>query len=296
MGTISIVIPCFRDSKTLGRALDSVFAQTRRADEVVVVNDCSPEKDEIEDILRKYPEVVYVRNEVNVGLAASRNIGIEKSTCEIVSFLDADDELHPQKIEFQAAVLRRNAAVSCANRRIGGEEKPVPDRKYTSIGHIREFTESSGIIYRNKLTGASMMACKEDLKRVGGYDPSLRSCEDYDLWLRLLDSGFVALHITRPLYLYRHNINGLSRNTSSISHWEMEVIKKALGRKNFLPPFQGKAATVWSFWILKHILRNRTARSENLLVQINQNMNMLAHSAPQKIILKAIRAILRPKK
>jgi len=292
MSKISVIIPCYRDAKTIGRALESVWAQTRAADEVIVVNDCSPEKDEIENVVRGFPGVIYVWNESNVGLAASRNIGIETSRCEIVSFLDADDELHPQKIEFQAEVLRKGKAVSCANRRIGPATSPVSIKKYKTIGRVREFSESVRIIYRNRLTGASLMAYKEDLKAVGGYDSFLRSCEDYDLWLRLLDAGFSALHITCPLYFYRQNADGLSRNAASISRWEMEVVKKALKRKNYASPFRGEAAAIWSFWTLKHILRNRTARSKDLDTQIDRDLSDLAPSSLEKMVMGGLRAIL----
>jgi glycosyltransferase involved in cell wall biosynthesis len=292
MSEISVIIPCFRNAKTICRALKSIVDQTRTVDEVIVVDDCSPEGEEIECVVREFPGVVYVRNQSNVGPAESRNIGIEKSRCEIVSFLDADDMLHPQKIEFQAEVLRKGKAVSCANRRIGPKTGAVSVEKYLSIGKVREFRGGTSIIYRNRLTGASLMAYKKDLKAVGGYDASLRSGEDYDLWLRLLDAGLSVLHIALPLYLYRQNEGGLSRDTASVSRWEMEMIKKALARRNAIPPFRGEAAAIWSFWTLKHILRNFSARSKDLEAQIDRDLSALAHPSFQRTVMGGLRVLL----
>ena len=296
MSTISVIIPCYRDSKTLARALDSVYAQTRLPDEVIVVNDCSPETEEIEFVLRSYPKVIYELNKTNVGLAASRNRGIERSKCTVVSFLDADDILHPQKIEFQSSVLKNGCAVSCAYQRIGATEVvSTRNMKFGNLGCIRTFTKSSEIIYRNRLTGAAIMAYKVDLEAMGGYDSSLRSCEDYDLWLRLLDAGFAVLHLRRPLYLYRLNDAGLSRATASISRWEMETISKALARKGFEPPFEGEAAKIWAFWILKHIIRNRASNSEAVTTQIDLNMLCLKQRSMRKMGLALARNFVKEK-
>ena len=295
MSTISVIIPCYRDSKTLALALNSVYAQTRLPDEVIVVNDCSPETEQIENVLLKYPDVVYLVNESNAGPSISRNIGIENSECEIVSFLDADDELHPQKIEFQLAVLSSKVVVSCANRRIRLGGRPHRSLNYSGPGRIRKFTETSQIIFRHRLTGASIMAYKADLKTVGGYDSSLRSGEDYDLWLRLLDSGFTVFHLPQSLYLYRENINGLSRDISSVSYWEMEMIRNALKRRNLSPPFEGKAAVIWSLWTLKHIVRNCAARSEDLDAQIDRDLSALPTSSLVRGMLMGLRSLLNVK-
>ena len=261
---VSIIIPCYKDAATLGRALESVYAQTRQADEVVVVNDCSPQTAEIETVLQDFPHVVYVKNSRNRGLAATRNVGVRTATGDILSFLDADDELHPQKLEFQLSAFAPDVAVACRVRRIGIGASRGDSRLYKKTFGVNEFTSSLAIIWRNRLTGASIMISKELLSRHGGYDEGLRSCEDYDLWLRLLDAGVVVRDIKLPLYLYRYNENGLSRNYLDISYWELQVLRKYFDRQGRTFLSSRSDAAIWAFWVIKHMVRFELCMNRDL--------------------------------
>lgn len=277
MSRVSVIIPCYKDAATLRQALGSVCAQTCNIHEVLVINDCSPESDAIEAILRDYPRVVHIRNQQNLGLAASRNVGLHAATGEIVTFLDADDELHPQKIEFQLRVFRPDIAVACKVRRIphaSVQAKTTPHGKRPF--DVTDFLDSRGIIWRNRLTGASIMISKELLLRFGGYDETLRSCEDFDLWLRLLDAGVMVRDVRLPLYLYRDNQHGLSRNAVAISYWEIQVLRKYLQRQD--GEFLGSSldARIWAFWTLKHMLRYERCGDDRLREAIHGNIQLLS--------------------
>ena len=101
MQLVSVIITCYKDGATLERAIISVINQKYKAVEIIVVNDFSPETDLIDSIIENYKEIVYIRNDINKGLAASRNIGIEVASGEYIAFLDADDSWHIKKIEIQ---------------------------------------------------------------------------------------------------------------------------------------------------------------------------------------------------
>lgn len=260
----------------MGRALDSVYAQTNSVDEVVVVNDNSPETEAVEAVLRSYPQVIYVRNDINVGLAATRNVGVRASTGDIISFLDADDELHPQKIEAQLSVYRPGLAVSCRVRRIGDVVGMNDVTCYPKAVPYSTFTRSESIIRRNYLTGASLMISRELFLAHGGYDQSLRSCEDFDLWLRLLDADVPVLDIQLPLYLYRINEAGLSRNFVNISAWELEVVKKHYSRHQLANSARLQEAFTIAFWLLKHLVRYEQCRDPRLLEATLRNLNLLS--------------------
>jgi len=273
---VSVVIPCYRDAATLGLALASLHGQTRRVEEIIVVNDCSPETDRIEAVLQRYPQVVYIRNERNLGLAASRNVGLNAATGDVISFLDADDELHPQKIEFQLRVFRPEIAVTCQVRRIGDSCELAETAHCDNEFKVREVAESDSIVMRNSLTGAALMISRELLAEFGGYDESLRSCEDFDLWLRLLDGGVSVVDIQLPLYLYRYNESGLSRNHLNVSRWELQVLRKYFERHG--QPFLGTRADahIWAFWLLKHLLRYERCRESALRMEVRRNIQLLS--------------------
>lgn len=274
----------------MGRALDSVYTQTRGVDEVVVVNDRSPETEAVEAVLRGYPQTIYVRNDINVGLAASRNAGVHAATGDIISFLDADDELHPQKIEYQLSLYRPDAAVTCRVKRIGNEVGIDGVERYSGSCPFSTVTASRSIIRRNRLTGASILISRALFLKVGGYDDGLRSCEDFDLWLRLLDAGVRVYDIHLPLYLYRINEAGLSRNYLNISRWELEVVQKYFQRHRMADaPVPGEGVTL-AVWLLKHLLRYEACLDRRLL---DANVKNVAFLTPWPLLKAAVSLIQR---
>lgn len=251
---LSVIIPCYLDAATLERALASLRAQTRPADEVIVVDDCSPQADRIREVLSGFPGTVYVRNAENLGLAGARNRGLKEAKSDIVAFLDADDEAHPQRLEWQLQHIAPGVAVTCDTARIEPGE-PAPKPLYSPPARVSTYRGVGSMIYANRLTGASLMAPAELLRAVGGYDAALRSCEDYDLWLRLLARGVVVRRIRQPLYLYHQNPDGLSRRLRDISHWELAVVEKFVAAGVAGAPDGLRAGTVWAVWLLRHFAR-----------------------------------------
>src|SRR3954468_10510533 len=103
--SVSAIIPSFRDSDLLPRALESVKAQTRPPDEIIVIDDGSPpdHAEAVRAAAEKYGAQL-VRQE-NRGLASARNAGWNAASARYVAFLDADDAWHPRKLETQLAIM-----------------------------------------------------------------------------------------------------------------------------------------------------------------------------------------------
>lgn len=264
---VSIVIPCYRDSKTLSSAIKSLCRQTYSNIEIIVVNDASPETLEIEKVMEEFPGVIYIKNSINVGLAATRNVGIRKSKGEYIAFLDADDEWHPRKLELQMQHVSANTAIACDVEEFLSnlpQPRAFSDAEENNIQVVRGDLRFS---FQNYLTGASLLAPKPLLLKVGGYDESLRSCEDYDLWLRLLREGARLIHLRLPLYYYRFNSSGLSKNVNAISYWELEVMKRHLWRNSNRIQIQLLKYPIWMVWLLRHLVRASITGNDELRQQ-----------------------------
>ncbi|WP_445721099.1 glycosyltransferase family 2 protein [Flavobacterium sp.] len=280
---VTIIIPCYKDSRTLERAILSVIAQTYPSIEIIVVNDSSPESEAIETVLSNYPSVRYLVNNVNLGLAASRNKGLQFALGETVAFLDADDEYHPNKIKIQMAELEPYTVVTCnvINRNSNGQ---------TYVKRVRSCVvdKPNDILFRNKLVGACILAPKKLLLEIGGYNSELKSCEDFDLWLRLLSYGIKIKFIGDPLYIYWFNPIGLSKNFKNISKWELKVIlnyAEKMGEKWRNKPYY---AIVISFWLIRHLMRSELARDRELRDITITNIDLLYKFPTFKILLKII--------
>lgn len=252
--TVSVIIPCFRDAATLGWAIDSVLAQSHRVDEIIVVNDASPETEAIEDVIRRYPEVRYLVNPINEGLAATRNNGLRAAKSDVVSFLDADDQLHPEKIKLQLALLESDfpVAVTCSVSLFDQPGPCVFEAGQSLPLSVSVFQKSRSLLFRNRLTGAALMIRRELLLKHGGYDSTLRSCEDFDLWLRLLDAKVKVIKLQLPLYSYYVNPTGLSKNYRNISVWELTVLAKYFAGNKM---GRWLESVVLFFWLSKHLVR-----------------------------------------
>ena len=101
--TVSCVIPAYNAERHIERALESVFAQTLPADEVIVIDDGSD--DRTEDVLARFGDRIRTVRQQNRGPAAARNRGIDLATGDLIAFQDADDEWHSEKLAKQVAVL-----------------------------------------------------------------------------------------------------------------------------------------------------------------------------------------------
>lgn len=266
---ISVIIPCYRDAATLGRALTSLQKQTRHANEVIVVDDCSPESDLIREVIAGFPQTVYLRNATNLGLAGTRNRGLQEATGDIVAFLDADDEAHPQRIEWQLKLVDDNTAVACDVERIPVGGTAVP-QQYPWPPQVTSYRSTATMIYANRLTGASLMAPAELLRRAAGYDASLRSCEDFDLWLRLLTAGCCVKRIHRPLYFYHQNPAGLSRRYHDIARWELAVVEKFTTSRGAVDDL--RTGTIWTVWVLRHFARAAVLADPALHAQVKNEL------------------------
>ena len=180
---VTVVVTCYNQGRFLPESIGSLLSQTRRPDEILLVDDGST--DNTRDQVRRFPEVIYIRQD-NSGLAAARNTGLRRSRGDLLVFLDADDRLVPQALEAgldDFAAHPECAFVFGAFRRIDATGKPLAER-----AAMRPLGTDAylGLLRNNKICmHATAMFRRPALEAVGGYDTSLPACEDYDLYLKI---------------------------------------------------------------------------------------------------------------
>ena len=106
---LEIIIPSYNCSKTLNRTLDSLVYQTNKNFKVLIIDDCSTE--DIKSIINTYFDklnISYVKNEKNIGCGMTRQVGIDNSKADYISFLDADDILLPNAIDNWLVEINKN--------------------------------------------------------------------------------------------------------------------------------------------------------------------------------------------
>ncbi len=178
---VSVILPVFNRTATIGRCVDSIRAQTFTDWELVVVDDGSA--DDSAAIISAYrdPRFRILRHEKNRGAAAARNTAMRDARGEFLAWIDSDDEWLPAKLAQQLALLERTGAAACAC-----------DYFMSTAGHEHPVRIPASDDWRRTLhtecrlaAGSTLVVRRSCVEKTGLLDESLRSHEDWDWCLRL---------------------------------------------------------------------------------------------------------------
>ncbi|MCZ9294908.1 glycosyltransferase [Corynebacterium meitnerae] len=219
-GAVTVLMSVYRNTTAdeLKHALDSINAQTRPAERVLVVKD-GPVEGDVEKLLRVVDTVTLAQNS---GLGIALQEGLKHVTTEFVARLDSDDAAFPQRLEQQLAFMADHpdvAALGTAVQEFDGD----------TLGGIRRLPETHDGIARyvkinSPLNHPSVLMRTADVRAVGGYQP-MHNMEDYDLWARLIAAGKKLHNLHEPLTYFRVNDAQLARRTTKETRraeWEMQ--------------------------------------------------------------------------
>ena len=225
MVDISVIIPTYNREAFIGRALDSVLAQSRQPAEVIVVDDGSTDSTAV--LLRQlYPQVSYVYQE-NQGVSSARNAGIARARCDWLALLDSDDEWLPAKLAAQSAALSQNPGYRICHT------DEIWIRRNERVNPMRKHAKSGGWIYEKCLpmcviSPSSVLIHRSVFDDVGDFDEQLPACEDYDLWLRICASYPVLFVDDLLLKKYGGHQDQLSRKFWGMDRFRVHAMEKML--------------------------------------------------------------------
>jgi glycosyltransferase involved in cell wall biosynthesis len=197
---VSIITPAFNAGKTLGRAIDSVLAQTYTNWEMIIVDDGS--QDNTWDIAQAYSRAsskVTCLWQANAGPASARNSALSQARGEYIALLDADDECLPHRLDVEVDYLLRNQGVTVVGS--GAIEIDATSNKRLGVSRLPS-THAELIrtmYYRTPFFAPTVMARRLFFEQMGGFDPSRRYGEDHDLWLRGAANGNRCMAFTENL-------------------------------------------------------------------------------------------------
>lgn len=204
---VSVIIPAYNCANFIHLALDSALAQGVPM-EILVINDCS--KDNLDQVMRKYrqyPQIIYLKNEVNMGVAETRNKGVSLARGKYIAFLDADDYWEKDKLKKQLKLMEEKGTVLCSTAR----ELMDPDGTLTGyvIPVKTEFTFQD-LRLHNQINCSSVLIRTEVAREFPMHHDD--SHEDYLMWLEVLEKYGKGCAINEPLLKYRITNTGKSGN------------------------------------------------------------------------------------
>lgn len=208
MERISAYIPAYNVSEHLARAIESLLAQTRPFDEILVIDDGS--RDNSGEIAAKYSQIRLIRHAVNRGLAAARNTAIQAARNDLVASIDADVVADPEWIASLAPHFLDPRVAGAGGLLTEGVQKTLADRWRTArMGQDwgPRYLRNPTVLY-----GSNTVYRKSAVIEVGGYDETLRSAgDDTDLGLRLRARGRDLVYdpAARAMHLRHDNLKSI---------------------------------------------------------------------------------------
>jgi len=251
----------------LKRAIKSVLAQTYNNIELIIVNDGSKDgtKEYLENLIAKKPEIRIIHHDFARGACAARNAGIYAASGTYVAGLDDDDEWLPERIEKLKKLYSSEYSFAYASDcviTVGGR-----------FNIVREGGADLDTILQRNIVGNQIFTETCKLRTIGGFDIALPAAQDWDVWIRLIQTHGVAIGSSSVLQnVYQENpdrISTSSRRTSG--YWKLYCKHKKL-------------------MSVKHraTILTRLYISKNKTLSLRVALVMLGHSVKAKDVVRAI--------
>ena len=223
---VSVIIPAYNAAKYIGEALNSVFAQTFRSHESIVINDGSPDTVELERELEACRANIRYIKKAHSGAAAARNAGLLCARGEYVAFLDADDRWLPNFLEEQIQFLKINDADFVFSDALLFGETPLAGRTFMELEPAKSaVTPESLLAVEVAVLTSAVLARKQPIFEVGLFDETIKRGHDFELWFRLAKAGVRFAYQPRVLAEYRIVESGLSGNVLSQLYRTLSVLE-----------------------------------------------------------------------
>lgn len=208
------------DAVFLNEAIKSMINQTIKPDQYVIVKD-GPVPEEIDAVISEWKErepnlFTVLAYEVNQGLAAALNKGIEVCRNELIARMDSDDIALPERCEKELEMFNTYEKLSICGCNID-EFFDEPTNIRTSRVVPSDYEAICKFMKRRQpFNHPTVMYRKSMLEKIGGY-ATLHRKEDFDLFSRCINNGYYALNINESLYLYRANEGNYRRRKSAVN-------------------------------------------------------------------------------
>jgi glycosyltransferase involved in cell wall biosynthesis len=203
---VSVIIPNYNTARFISQTLDSVFSQSFRDLEVIVINDGAPDTEELYQVLEPFlPKIIFLDRKINEGTSRARNLAAKYARADVLCFLDGDDIWDAEFLNELYPFLADN-----------GYDMAYADAETFGIGHLTDTNflkynpETSGPVTRKMLIdGRCHILPSGTLIRhkifdlVGGFDDEVRRTEDFDLWMRLAFQGARIGYLRKVLFKFR---------------------------------------------------------------------------------------------
>ena len=209
-GLVSIIIPYYKKKKFFKKTFISAVNQSSKNIEIIIIYDDNSKSELkfIKKIVQNKKNTKVLVNSKNIGAGLSRNRGIKKSKGEYLAFLDADDLWKKNKLQKQIRFMNTNKIdASFTGYQIMDEKNNIFGSRIS-----KKKISYNNLIYSCDIGLSTVVIRKQKLINLNCYFPSLKTKEDYLLWLKLSKKGLIFYGISNTLSYWKKTTNSLSSN------------------------------------------------------------------------------------
>lgn len=208
---VSIVLPTYNGAKYIKNSIQSIIAQTYTDWELIVIDDCSTDSTNtiVSEFAKKDKRIKLFKNEKNMRLPASLNIGFSKSKGEYFTWTSDDNLYKPCAIEQLIKTLQENVNIGLVFSRM---ENIDANGKSKGLSYSPKEIEE---LHYHNIVGASFMYTRTVYDKIGDYDTNKFLMEDYDYWLRI-SRVYTIKYLPDVLYQYRQHKGSLTESRNKL--------------------------------------------------------------------------------
>ena len=227
VAAVSIVVPAYNVAPFMTETLRSVFAQTYTDYEVIVVNDGSPDTEELEQVLAPYRSRLRYITQENRGVSAARNTALRAARAPLIALLDGDDVWEPDYLAVHVDMMQRDPTIDVLyGNALQFGNVPNGGRHFMDVCPSDGAVTFEALVAERCNVFVSVLARREAIVRAGMFDEDLHGVEDFDLWLRIVKGGGRITYHRRPLARYRKRPGSLSSDTTLMMQQILRVFDK----------------------------------------------------------------------
>lgn len=247
MKKISVIIPCYNQSKYLLEAIKSVVESTYKNIEIIVINDGSTDKSpqEIHNMLKTLENVILISQE-NQGVCVARNNGISACSGDYILPLDADDKIADTYIEQAIAMLEQNPDIGVV----------YSEAEFFGTGQNKKWNLKpatlSNMLIQNRIFSSGIYR-KSKFIEIDGYKKEMElGCEDWDFWLSIIETGAKVYQIPEVLFYYRKQQNERTKRSLRPLNYLKIRLNIVKFHKNLYKQFGIKMYLILGFMVCKN--------------------------------------------
>lgn len=201
--SVTVLMTTYNCGEYISQAIKSVLNQTYKDFELLIIDDGST--DNTQEIVKGFKDerIRFIQSK-HIGRSSALNLGLKEASNDLISFCDADDIIHPKKIEKQLSLFKNENDLIFTDSAFFENDKILYElRIHNDLNTIKKKVALHGHL------GLSVLFNRKFILEKGGFNPELIAFEDYDLWLRILNESNIII-INEILYFQRLRENSLS--------------------------------------------------------------------------------------